>query len=171
MKPKKESPLIINISVNNINDCYSQFYDKKNMSLSEDFVQYIYDNIKTKRIKKYSKIEIELDLTNKVNEDELQLFKKSFSNHFNNLKIFNQIGLKRFNFFAMGLLSLGIIVLLIIGLLDYYLNLQYIIYTVLEIMAWVFVWEFVDVFFFKRFENKINYKLNHMLSDAVLTIK
>lgn len=170
MKKNKEKQVgKISLHLSEINNAYSTFSDLKNdvVVLDDAFINYIEESAK-ENVKK-DEIELHLNVDEKVDEKSKEKFSEVFKKHYRHEQEENAKTIKRLNIISFSLLGIGAIIIVLLHFL-FSLNVPYIVTTILEICAWVFVWEFVDTFFFKKFGYKIKKMFYNKLEQASIII-
>lgn len=133
----------INIRVENKSQIFSS-YNYDNDTLNHSLGEYLWERAKLVPITK--DINIKIHTNQNIEKREV---KKAIQTHLKSDYIESKENLKKTNIIALSTLMLGILFLALF-LLFSTLSAHFILVTITEIMAWVFVWEAVDCFAFKR---------------------
>ena len=165
MKKKNKEEKTIVVSVNDVEQCFSQFSDHKNGTpfLCDELSNYLEKNASEDHA--VDKLKLLVQSENKATQKEKDLFVESVKKQFKRESDRENKVLKRQDLLSFSLLGIGIVFLIIMQVITHYKT-PLILEMFLEIIAWVFVWEFVDVLGFKRFEVKHKLKTYNLLKNA-----
>lgn len=133
----------INVKIEDKSQIFSTYtYD--NDTLNEDLGEYLWDKAKLVPINK--DINIKIYTNQNIEKQEVQ---KAIQTHLKADYIETKESLKKTNFVSLTTLMLGLL-FLSLYLLFNTVSTHFVLITITEIMAWVFVWEAVDCFAFRR---------------------
>ena len=139
----EEDYVDINVKIEDKSQLFSS-YNYDNDTLNKDLGEYLWERAKLVPINK--DINIKIHTNQKVEKQEV---KKAIQTHLKADYIEAKESLKKTNFVSLSTLMLGIL-FLALYLVFSSVSTHFILITITEIMAWVFVWEAVDCFAFKR---------------------
>ncbi|MBP3630599.1 MAG: hypothetical protein J6J23_03825 [Clostridia bacterium] len=144
----EEDEVTINIKSNCDEQIFSSYNFDNKTSINSELSNYIWDNAKLAPLYKSYKLQIYC----KENIDEKDV-KLALQSHYRREYIELKDEFNKTRFFSFACLLLGVLsILSLIVLIN--LSAHYIITTIMEIVAWVFVWESVDSFFLKSSNQK-----------------
>lgn len=134
----------INIKAENKAAIFSDYNYDSNEVLNPNLEAFLVE--KAKSIPPKSNLRVKIFTDDCVDENEVKVaYKNKFKGDFEEL----EQELKRNMLFALTMLILGVLFIGFLILEMHFLN-NYILSTILEIAAWVFIWEAVDSFFLER---------------------
>jgi len=138
---------IIDVQVENENDIYSSYnYERQDM-LNPDFAEFLWHKAKLTPVS--DEFQINIYTKTPLEQDEVQ---SAIKNYYKTEYIETKTDIKRTSVFALITCFLGLVAILALIMVQQ-LN-SYIVNTIIEIAAWVFVWEAVDSIFFKKMKYK-----------------
>lgn len=134
----------INIKAENKAAIFSDYNYDSNEVLNPNLEAFLVE--KAKSIPPKSNLRVKIFTDDCVDENEVKVaYKNKFKGDFEEL----EQELRRNMLFALTMLILGVLFMGFLILEMHFLN-NYILSTILEIAAWVFIWEAVDSFFLER---------------------
>ena len=134
----------INIKAENKAAIFSDYNYDSNEVLNPNLEAFLVE--KAKSIPPKSNLRVKIFTDDCVDENEVKVaYKNKFKGDFEEL----EQELRRNMLFALTMLILGVLFIGFLILEMHFLN-NYILSTILEIAAWVFIWEAVDSFFLER---------------------
>lgn len=134
----------INIKAENKAAIFSDYNYDSNEVLNPNLEAFLVE--KAKSIPPKSNLRVKIFTDDCVDENEVKVaYKNKFKGNFEEL----EQELRRNMLFALTMLILGVLFIGFLILEMHFLN-NYILSTILEIAAWVFIWEAVDSFFLER---------------------
>ena len=134
----------INIKAENKAAIFSDYNYDSNEVLNSNLEAFLVE--KAKSIPPKSNLRVKIFTDDCVDENEVKVaYKNKFKGNFEEL----EQELRRNMLFALTMLILGVLFIGFLILEMHFLN-NYILSTILEIAAWVFIWEAVDSFFLER---------------------
>lgn len=144
LKEKECKDCIIDVKLEHGEEIFSQYNYEDQTTLNEDFSEFLWHNAKLSPVNRPLTIKI-------YAQQELRRrdVSKAIKNHYREEYMDAKNELRTTNRFALATLILGI---LFLGLFVVFYELvnNYVLDTIAEIIAWVFIWESVYAFFLKR---------------------
>ena len=150
------------IKLDNLDDAYSKFSSDTNRVLNEELGVSINNMAKSVDRKNNINLNIEVDDCNKEKQDELA---GDIKKYFSREKMEIDLTIKRIWIIASLLFVFGAGLIAVIATI----NMSFVLYTIVEICAWVFLWECVDLLCFqipinrlreRRYEKLIKMKIS-----------
>lgn len=135
-----EDEVVINIKASSDEQIFSSYnYDNKT-SISSELSTYLWDNAKLAPF--YKSIKLQIYCKEHIEKDEVE---KAIKSHYRReyTEVKDELSKKRglsFICLLLGIFSLATLVIL------NSLSVNYILTSIIDIIAWVFVWEAVDIF-------------------------
>lgn len=136
----------ISIKLNNISEAYSRFSTPNHVTMDSDLDDHIKNSIQSKKGKVQFSLNVELQ--ENATEKEKEQFCKMVHNHFAYSESDVSRDIKWMFGISAVLFIIGALMIMCLTIMQNY-NVSFIIYTIVEIFAWVFVWECVDILFFQ----------------------
>jgi hypothetical protein len=140
-------------------------YSEKALLCNEvyDFIDDTYQYVK-----KTLNLRLELTFPKDMSEEEKDRIIKIIRVHYaiNYDKVRKDI--KRIKLLSLLLLSIGVLMLLLFGLLEWY-GFNFVLREIIDVFAWVFIWESCDLFVFTNTTNRFQALKNLRLFNCEIT--
>ncbi len=159
----EDNKLIIHIELNNINEAYSHFSSKNDYRLNSELKDYI----EKENIIGIHDLHFQINCPDLVNHlEEQDIFIKTIQTTFLDerhicYKKYRMCNLKSLLFFIFGFIVLSISIIGQLPSID-----MPVIFSSIEILAWVFMWEAIDGFFLQRPEAFAKYIHKAKLTES-----
>ena len=169
MKNKEIKKSEINLHINSLSNAYSSFSDfEQGVTILDDkLLTFVEESAKDAGY--VDELELKININGEVNKTECETFKTNFKNYYKRNIEDTKKDILKLNIISWSLLLIGVGLLVILQLLQN-IHAPFIIETIMEICAWVFVWEFVDTFFFRKIEHRTKIRFYKLLQNAIITV-
>ena len=147
-KEDDDGKAVIEAKIENSNDIFSKFNYDDGDKLTPDFTDFLWEKSRLVPINK--DLRVNLYTNNEIQDTAVE---KALKDHFKYEYIETKKEMQHLKQFSLVNLILGVIALAVLLVLSNVLN-NYILVTVIDILAWVFVWEAFDAFFLERSHKK-----------------
>lgn len=136
----------VKFELDSIKNIYSDFSSENNKTLKREFVDHLENACD--EVPAFEDFRVLISCQNEVSKNEEQLAINTIKKHYKKKFINSKKSIMRNTFISLSMLVISIVLIFVLHFLNVY-KVNYIITTLLDIIAWVFAWEFTDISFLK----------------------